>query len=327
MRVERTEGLLAKGVWYGAGAGAASGVVGLGALLRFEAWRARRTVGEPTKAPPYLGGTYGTGLGRPVVLFVAGDSLAAGLGVRREETLVAHIARQLSERSHRPVHVISTAKVGARSADLAGQLGTGLHLYPRPDVSLLIIGANDVTHFHGLADAPRQLAAAVDRLRSVGSEVVVGTCPDIGTVEPIWQPLRGLAGKVSHEYAGRQENAAVEAGAHVVALGGELGKQFAEHPEEMFGRDGFHPSARGHAAGAQALLPAVFTAAAAKGLVRAPRTADGGRAVTRSVTPQRRSRLAAVRDGVRDRLSAGGRSTGHGRSGTGREAAAQERGG
>lgn len=212
MRVERTEGLLAKGVWYGAGAGAASGVVGLGALLRFEAWRARRTVGEPTKAPPYLGGTYCTGLGRPVVLFVAGDSLAAGLGVRREETLVAHIARQLSERSHRPVHVISTAKVGARSADLAGQLGTGLHLYPRPDVSLLIIGANDVTHFHGLADAPRQLAAAVDRLRSVGSEVVVGTCPDIGTVEPIWQPLRGLAGKVSHEYAGRQENAAVEAG-------------------------------------------------------------------------------------------------------------------
>lgn len=291
----------AKGFAYGLGGAAAAGV-GFGALLRFEAWRARQVIGEPTALPPRTDGRYGTAQGAPVRLLVAGDSLAAGFGVRREETVAAGLATELSRRAGRPVDVLNVAKLGARSSDLAGQLDSGLAAVPAPDVTVLIVGANDVTHQRWLGDYPQLLAGAVQRLRDAGSAVAVGTCPDVGTVEPIWQPLRGLAAKVSASYADRQERAAVDAGAHVAALG-ELAPAFAADPEGMFGPDRYHPSAKGYAAAVRTLLPAVLAAAAAKGIVPQPELAPEmaqSRAPARSTDLVRgTSRLGAGRDPVR----------------------------
>jgi hypothetical protein len=76
---------------------------------------------------------------------------------------------------------------GARSADLEVQVARALQ---RPvDVTVIIIGANDVTHRVPIASAARDLGRAVRTLRAAGSEVVVGTCPDLGTVKPVMQPL------------------------------------------------------------------------------------------------------------------------------------------
>jgi hypothetical protein len=47
-----------------------------------------------------------------------------------------------------------------------------------------MIGANDVTHRMPMREAAGQLGEAVARLRAVGCEVVVGTCPDLGTIRP-----------------------------------------------------------------------------------------------------------------------------------------------
>jgi lysophospholipase L1-like esterase len=262
---------------YGGG-GVAAGVVGLGALaygvLFTEAKVARRTVGTPFEQAPVADGVYdahGIRAGAAEALAAAaaaddgalqlavlGDSSAAGLGVDGpEETPAAIIATGLAAASGRPVHLVNVAVSGAQSSDLAGQLERLAERQPRPDVAFIMIGANDVTHRVRPASAVHSLVQTVTALRALGTGVVVGTCPDLGTIEPVPQPLRLLARKWSRDLAAAQTVAVVEAGGRTVSLGDLLGPEFAAHPTEMFSADRFHPSARGYAKAAGALLPSV----------------------------------------------------------------------
>ena len=105
-----------------------------------------------------------------------------------------------------------------------------------------------------------QLEQTVRRIRALGSEVVVGTCPDLGTIQPIQQPLRSLMKRWSRDLAAAQTVAVVEAGGRTVSLGDLIGPEFDESPHEMFSKDRFHPSAAGYARAAAALLPSVCAA-------------------------------------------------------------------
>ena len=123
-----------------------------------------------------------------------------------------------------------------------------------------MIGANDVTHRVRPPVAVRHLDHAVSRLHELGAEVVVGTCPDLGTVEPVPQPLRWIARRASRQLAAAQTIAVVEAGGRTVSLGDILGPEFAASPSEMFGPDRFHPSVAGYASAAAAMLPSACAA-------------------------------------------------------------------
>jgi hypothetical protein len=90
--------------------------------------------------------------------------------------------------------------------------------------------------------------------------VVVGTCPDLGTVKPIAPPLRQVARALSRRLAAAQTIACVESGGHSVSLGSMLGPDFSAEPHVMFGPDRFHPSPAGYRTCATAMLPAVANA-------------------------------------------------------------------
>ena len=68
-----------------------------------------------------------------------------------------------------------------------------------------MIGANDVTELTKPSVAVPFLEDAVRRLRARGAEVVVGTCPDLGTIRPIAQPLRAYARRLSRKMAPRAD--------------------------------------------------------------------------------------------------------------------------
>jgi hypothetical protein len=89
---------------------------------------------------------------------------------------------------------------------------------------------------------------------------VVGTCPDIGAIQPIKPPLRWLARKWSRDMAAEQTVAVVEAGGRTVSLGNLLGPMFAADPVRMFSSDRFHPSAEGYARAAAVVLPTLLAA-------------------------------------------------------------------
>jgi hypothetical protein len=90
--------------------------------------------------------------------------------------------------------------------------------------------------------------------------VVVGTCPDLGTIRPLAQPLRWVTRRWSRQLAAAQTVAVVEAGGRTVAFADVLGPEFAAYPGEMFGPDRYHPSARGYLQAAYAVLPSVCAA-------------------------------------------------------------------
>jgi hypothetical protein len=122
------------------------------------------------------------------------------------------------------------------------------------------MSSRDRTHRIDKSIAVRHLEEAVRRLREVGACVVVGTCPDLGAVQPIAQPLRLLARRWSRDLAAAQTVAVVEAGGRTVSLGDLLGREFQQRPAEMFSVDHFHPSPAGYARAAAALLPTLCSA-------------------------------------------------------------------
>ena len=244
------------------GAAVGGGGVGLAgaalfALLREEARSARRRVEARTATadPPSGDGIYGRGRDKPLVFTVLGDSSAVGLGVDKAiETPGVLVAAALTELAERPVRLVGLGVSGAVSRDLDDQVDKALA--EQPDVALIMIGANDVTSRTRPEVAVRHLADAVRRLTGAGCEVVVGTCPDLGTIRPIAQPLRTFARKWSRDLAAAQTVAVVEAGGRTVSLGSVLGPAFASD-RTMFSVDEFHPSALGYAQAAAVLLPSI----------------------------------------------------------------------
>ncbi|MEK2488535.1 SGNH/GDSL hydrolase family protein [Kitasatospora purpeofusca] len=259
--------------------GGGLGVLGVGlvGLLLTESKLAVQAIGILDGDPPRADGVYGEAFADsaaepqpPLVLAFLGDSTAAGLGVlRARETPGALLAAGLASVAERPVRLANVAFSGGRSADLAGQLEQALA--SRPDIAVIMIGANDVTRHSPAQLAVRQLGETVAALRAAGCEVVVGTCPDLGTIKPVRPPLRWVARRVSRQLAAAQTIAVVEAGGRTVSLGSLLGPEFAARPE-MFAADRYHPSAQGYATAAMAVLPSVC---AALGLWPQEEPADG----------------------------------------------------
>lgn len=127
-------------------------------------------------------------------------------------------------------------------------------------MAVVVVGGNDVTHRVPVADSIAQLRVAIAALQARGTEVVVGTCPDLGALRPVPQPLRALGSRASRQLASAQREAALAAGARAVSLAHVVGPFFITNPDEMFSLDLFHPSARGYKRTAKAMLPSVLAA-------------------------------------------------------------------
>lgn len=245
---------------YGGGGVAVAGLAGW-ALLQAEVQIAKRIIGDGPGISQKHEGTYGAGFGESHRILVLGDSTAAGVGASRpEEAIGSIVATGVAALSGRPVELRNASRSGATSPQLLGQLEQGLRDMPDPEVAIIMIGANDVKERVDRAVSVRALSETVTRLVSQGAEVVVGTCPDLGTVRPIPQPLRALVQRWSRDLAAAQTVAVVEAGGRTVSTGDLLGPSFRESPAQMFSPDGLHPSSAGYARAAAALLPSVMDA-------------------------------------------------------------------
>ena len=239
------------------GTGALGALAGLGyGVIRAEAMLARRTIGEPRDLPPDPTGSYGRHGGKPLRLVMLGDSSATGLGSDSPpQTPGALLAGGVARDLRRRVRLDVVAAVGARSADLEDQVARALE-HP-VDLAVIMIGANDVTHGVSPEDAGRDLGTAVRTLKESGALVVVGTCPDLGRVKPLMQPLRTVAAFLSRRMAAAQAVAVVEHGGVAVTLGTLLAEEFGKHAH-LWSADRFHPSPEGYRRVSDALLPSLL---------------------------------------------------------------------
>ncbi|MDP0400444.1 SGNH/GDSL hydrolase family protein [Tsukamurella strandjordii] len=254
-----------------AAAGGAGATWGAYALLTKQARTARTVIPHRTDKAPSKDGVYYPGrdaVERPgpahpadVKLMVFGDSTAAGLGVDdAEHTPGVLITRGLVAETGRTVQYACKAIVGATSKGLAGQIEAAFIAKQIPDVAVIIVGGNDVTALNGIEPSARRLGEAVRQLREAGAEVIVGTCPDIGVVTAIPQPLRSVIRRYGLQLAARQKAQVLAAGGHPVPFADTLTPEFLQAPERMFSPDNFHPSAAGYELAARLILPEVLAA-------------------------------------------------------------------
>jgi lysophospholipase L1-like esterase len=191
---------------------------------------------------------------------VLGDSIAYGQGAARAaDTAGARLAASLSEAGI-TADVRTFAVPGARSQALPGQVRSATAW--GPDLALIIIGANDLTHFVPPQQAAAHLGDAVRTLRAAGAEVVVAPAPDLSVVPWVPPQARLMVRAASETLRQAQTRAAIEAGARVADINGSTATGFAVDAA-LFSADRFHPSSAGYEVIATALAPAVHAAATA----------------------------------------------------------------
>ena len=241
--------------------GATVAVVASAWTLRLQAGVARRAIGKPLGEEALLADrTYKRKYGDPIDLLLLGDSIAAGLGADDpKHTLGGELARRLTRQTRRAVRLHTAAVVGAESSALAAQLESLAPDY-RPDLAVIVVGGNDITHRVRTSESRRHLGDAIGVLRGAGVEVVVGTCPDLGALRPLPQPLRSLGARASRQLAAAQRDVTTELGGRAVSLADVVGPFFITQPDEMFALDRFHPSGAGYRRTAKAMLPSVLAA-------------------------------------------------------------------
>lgn len=243
-------------------AGSVGGLSGAAyGLLNGQSKRARSVIGVPRGLPLNADGVYlpdGTGPlaepDRPELTFaMIGDSLAAGIGAESPDRLPGVLlAKGLAEESGCAVRLATYAISGSKTYDLAVQVDRVV-INP-PDLALVIIGGNDVTSKGRISTSAMLLAHEVERLLAAGSTVVVATCPDLGIVAPIPQPLREIARRFSLALARAQRRIMDRLGVRTVSLADLVSPEFLARPEELFSADRFHPNGAGYEFAAGVLL-------------------------------------------------------------------------
>lgn len=198
--------------------------------------------------------------GKPIELLALGDSGMPGVGVAQPTAaLPALIAQRVAASTGRPVHVVSHAQPGARTRDvLTTQLALDLG---KPDVVVLLVGTNDVTHLSRSRQLAEDTAYLLARLHRLGAPVVMSSLPEFGAMRAVPAALRAALRLRAVPVRNTQSRAALEAGGGVdlVDVRGLVGREFLTN-SDLMSPDRFYPSEAGYSRIADALAPAVIAA-------------------------------------------------------------------
>jgi len=196
---------------------------------------------------------------------VVGDSTAAGQGATYENGIAVSTARELAK-SH-VVMLTNFGVSGAKTMDvLAEQLPAVERL--RPDLVLISVGANDVTHLTSIRSVRKSIVRIIDRLRAANMDVaiVMTGSPDMGAPPRVPRVLRPVAAWRTRQLNQMFESVARSKGVTFAPIAAATGRLFRRDPS-LFAADRFHPNDRGYATWLPSLDRAIGDALAA----RAPR--------------------------------------------------------
>ena len=186
---------------------------------------------------------------------VMGDSTSVGQGAQYANSIATLSAERLAT-EHR-VTLINVGVSGARAKDVLGEQ-TPKATEHRPDVVLLSVGANDVTHLTSLNNFETSLRVIVAKLKENNSDVkiIVTGSPDMGSISRFPWPARQIAGLRTTQI-NRIVTSIVEDNELIFAqIAAETGSSFRNDPN-LFASDKFHPNARGYALWAEVINKAI----------------------------------------------------------------------
>jgi lysophospholipase L1-like esterase len=167
-------------------------------------------------------------------LVVLGDSAAAGHGLAdAAQALPRQVGARLARRTGRAVEIEAHARSGADTCEVADEQVERIR---QAEVVVVGVGVNDALapgRVRRVGQDTTRLLAAI-RAQAPDADVVLLTCPDLGTAPGLPGALTPAVRWRCRMVAAAQASAAAQAGVPVVSTAGPL-------PEEVFGADGFHP--------------------------------------------------------------------------------------
>jgi len=211
--------------------------------------------------------------GKLLVLAVLGDSSVAGVGADRpEDTLTYGVARALAEHYRVRLHALGVS--GAKLAHVVRDQVPKLAEID-PDVVLVCVGTNDITHCTPVHEVWRQLQLLGAGLVTAAPRAVavVSGLPPAETSLAFRWPLREVLGVWARAYTRLFQAELSRHGITVVDVAAVARDVFRRN-REMFSPDLFHPSSTGYT-----FLGQFY-----------------GQAVRRAVDAARAAELAAPRD-------------------------------
>jgi lysophospholipase L1-like esterase len=200
----------------------------------------------------------GPGRGRPLRYLALGDSTAHGIGARDPEHSAPYLLAEALTIHYTPVHFANIAVSGATTADVLrlqlGQVGDFA-----PDLVMLFIGPNDVTHLRTLnaylADM-RRLLAALDAVPAV----VVTNVAALYTCPLLSPPFRALAALQVKRFNAALPAVVARHRARLATINPDIVPPFAQFPDRYYAADGYHPNDAGYRLWAGYLAPRALAA-------------------------------------------------------------------
>jgi len=217
-----------------------------------------RCTSRPSPSSAMARAPQALGQGALIRYVVLGDSTAAGVGADYAQGIVMETARSLA--SHRRVEVMNLSVSGATFRDvLREQIPQVRGL--KPDLVLVDVGANDVTHLTSSASIKRDLDAILRSLIATRCEVriVLTGAPDMGSPPRIPFLLRGLASRRTRRINAIALGAVSKYGLTFAPIAEQTGPLF-RRDRTLFSADRFHPNARGYALWVPVLVDALESA-------------------------------------------------------------------
>jgi acyl-CoA thioesterase I len=201
--------------------------------------------GTPVPPPDISRETRTQGTGPALTFVVLGDSTTVSQGSEYSEGYAYASAAFLAQ-----THTVTWANYGvsgARAADVAEkQVPQAVGL--KPDLVLIGVGANDVTHATDQAAVIESLEQTVAALRQANPQVriILTGAPDMGSPPRLPQPLRWLAGNHTKSLNVDIEALVQREKLTFAPIAKETGPAF-RRDHSLFAADNFHPNGRGYA--------------------------------------------------------------------------------
>lgn len=200
--------------------------------------------GKPVAVPDIPRSAEVFGTGTPLTFVVFGDSTSVGQGGEYERGIARGTAKHLARDNQVTLHNFGVS--GARTADVVHkQLPQAAQL--RPDVVLLAVTANDVTHLTSISSVRKDLTAIIDSLRARNPDVdiILTGSPQMGSVPRFPEPIKSLARYRTGQINRMVNQLAADKGVIFARIADRTGKLFLEN-QSYFAQDNFHPTSAGY---------------------------------------------------------------------------------
>ncbi|MEO5627408.1 MAG: SGNH/GDSL hydrolase family protein [Candidatus Saccharimonadales bacterium] len=200
--------------------------------------------GKNVPAPNIPRQSVAQGQGPRLNYYVLGDSTAVAQGADYLQGVAIGTANQLA--NNYAVTMTNLGVSGARTSDVASSQVD--QIKTKPDLVMILVGSNDVTHFTANKSVETSLRSITDKLVNLNcdTKIVITGAAQMGAVPRFPQPLRLIAGWRSNQLNKTFRQFSQTHNFTFAELASKTGPTFKNN-RSLFAQDNFHPNAQGYA--------------------------------------------------------------------------------